>query len=180
MGGLLRFPNINQITISGRITRDVELKYSSNNLPIARICIAVSHYFKDEYGNQKEEASFIDTVAFGRTAQICQECLKKGSPVLIEGALKSRTYTDQNNQNKKITEIIVNRVYPLEREEGYQPNPNYQGQQNTNQNQGNFQRQNNQQQSNNINQSQNAPVDNSFPNYEQPYTELHTQDDVPF
>lgn len=91
MSGLLRFPNINNVTISGRLTRDIELKFSANNVAFARICIAVDHTYRDEYGNIQKQASFVDAVAFGKTAQICQESLKKGSAVLIEGSLKTRT-----------------------------------------------------------------------------------------
>jgi len=170
MAGQLRFPNINNVTISGRLVRDIEMKYSQNNLAIARMCIAVSHYFKDESGNQKEESSFVDTVAFGRTAQICQECLKKGSPVMVEGTLKTKTWTDPNGQNRKFTEVHIGKVYPLERDEGYVPNPAYQAQ-NAGTGYGSQPRQN---------VNMNTPTDDSFPYQDQNYNDVNTQDDVPF
>jgi single-strand DNA-binding protein len=146
-------------------------------LPIARFCIAVSHYIKDESGNYREEASFIDAVAFGKTAQTCQDSLKKGSPVLIEGNLKTRTYTDNNNTNRKVTEIIINRAYPLERDEGYVPNQNYQSQpQPSNQDYG-YQ---NSQPRQNQNQNMNTNQGGDFPYNEASMDGLVTEDDVPF
>lgn len=182
MAGYLRFPNINNVTISGRLVRDVEVRYSQNNLPIVSNCIALSHYFKDEFGNQKEESSFVDIVAFGKTAQIFQDCLKKGSPVLIEGNLKTRTWQDQNGQNRKFTEIAVNRVYPLEREEGYTPNQNqnqnqgYQSQPSSQDNSYNNGYQNTQPRQN---QNQNMNPD-SFPYNDTSVNSFVTEDDVPF
>ena len=177
MGGLLRFPNINKVTISGRITRDVELKHSSNNIPRAAMCIATSRYFRDEHGNSHEQSSFIDVVAYGKTAEICAESLKKGSPVLIEGDLRTRTWTDNNNVNRKFTEIFIEKIYPLERDENYVSN--YQNQ-NQNQGYGGYPAQSNQQQQqqpNNMNPQEQEP----FPPYpEVNYTEGATENDVPF
>ena len=169
MAGMLRFPNINKVTISGRLVRDVEVRHSANNLPRAIICIAVSKYYKDEYGNTQEQASFVDLVAFGRTVQICQDSLKKGSPVLVEGELRTRTYTDQNNANRKVTEIIIERVYPLERDENYVPNQHYQ---NTNTG---FSNQPIQQQQSNV-----TSEPENFPPYDSNYTDVNTENDVPF
>jgi len=175
MAGYLRFPNINNVTLSGRIVKDVELKYSHNNQPRANICIAISHYYKDEHGNTKEEASFVDAIVFGKTAQICQECLKKGSPVLVEGSLKTRSYTDSNNVNRKITEIQVNRVYPLEREDGYTPNQNYNSQ-STNQEQ----TYHNSYQHAQPKPNQSVSNNDNFPYNDPSVTNLGTEDDVPF
>ena len=178
MPGLLRFPNINKVTISGRLVRDVEVRHSSNNIPRAVLCIAVSKYYRDEYGNTQEQASFVDLVAYAKTAQICQESLKKGSPVLIEGEIRTRTYTDQNNANRKVTEIIIDRVYPLERDENYVPN--YQP---------NQAYQNNNQSGQNHPQPQQNPAplvvqqseaQDNFPPYPADYPEMNTENDVPF
>jgi len=127
MSKLLRMPNINNITISGNLTRDIEAKYTANNVAIARIAIAANHYYRDENGEFKEQVSFIDAVAFGDTAQRCIKDLRKGSPVILEGYLKTRQYVDQNNQNRKATEINVTKIYPLEKIENpnaYPQNPN--------------------------------------------------------
>jgi|GEM_PF-2873699 len=183
MAGLLRFPNINKVTISGRMVRDVEVRHSASNVPRAVMCIAVSKYFKDEYGNYQEQASFVDLVAYGKTVQICQESLKKGSPLLVEGELRTRTYTDQNNANRKVTEIIVDRIYPLERDENYVPNHSNQNMNTGYSNQPFPQQQTNQpppiQQQY---QQQNVPhaEPESFPPYPSDYADVGTENDVPF
>ncbi|MCK9328578.1 MAG: single-stranded DNA-binding protein [Candidatus Cloacimonetes bacterium] len=169
MSGLLRFPRINNVVISGRMTRDIDLKYTNNNLPVAKITLAVDHYYKDEFGNQQTQASFIDAVAFGKTAQICQESLKKGSPVIVEGALKTHTYTDQNNQNRKVTEIMIARVYPLERDDNY--NSNYSGTQQQNYQENNYSKQQNYQEDQSIKNNT---------NYEPDLNDSNTEDDLPF
>lgn len=172
MSGLLRFPRLNNVVISGRITRDIELKYTNNKLPVAKMTLAVDHFYKDEYGNQQSQASFIDIVAFGKTAQICSESLKKGSPVIVEGTLKTHTYTDQNNQNRKVTEIMINRVYPLEREENFNSGGNYD----------NYQQQYQQNSNKNYSKQQNYSEETSYevhssePNFEN----TQTEDDLPF
>ena len=172
MSGLLRFPIINNVVISGRLVRDVDIKHSANGVTIARMCIAVSKYFRDEFGNFQEQASFVDIVAFNKQAQVSQESLKKGSPVLVEGELKTRTYTDQNNVNRKITEIIVDKIYPLEKDENYVAN--YQSQ--------NLAQTYPQQHQPNQPQStkQNFEPEGFQHQYDSTYVESNTQDDVPF
>ncbi len=170
MSGLLRFPRINNVVLSGRITRDIELKYTANKLPVAKMTLAVDHLYKDEYGNQQSQASFVDVVAFGKTAQISAESLRKGSPVIVEGSLKTHTYTDQNNQNRKVTEIMINRVYPLEKDDNFNSGANY----------GNYQQQNTQ---NNYSKQQNYQEDQDSKNvnsYEPDLSDTNTEDDLPF
>ena len=171
MGGMLRFPNINKISISGRLVRDVEVRHSANNISRAVMCIAVSKYYRDEYGNTQEQASFVDLVAFGKTVQICQDSLKKGSPVLVEGELRTRTYTDQNNQNRKVTEVIIEKIYPLEKDENYVSNY-----QNQNTNTGYVSQQNTHQPNNRNEEPE------QFASYESNYADVNTEteNDVPF
>jgi len=120
MSRLLRMPYINNITIAGNLTRDVEAKYSASNITIARLSIAVNHYYKDENGEFKEQVSFIDAVAFGDTANKCLKDLRKGSPVILEGYLKTRAFVDNNQQNRKVTEINITKIHPLEKSENAQ------------------------------------------------------------
>jgi len=178
MGGLLRFPNINNVVISGRLVRDVDIKHSSNGVTIARMCIAVSKYFRDEFGNFQEQASFVDIVAFNKQAQTCQESLKKGSPVLVEGELKTRTFTDPNQQNRKFTEIIADKVYPLEKDENFVSNFQQQQLNQNYPNQMNPTNQQNQQFPQNATTKQSEPE--SYQPYNADYVEANTENDVPF
>ncbi|MCD6182440.1 MAG: single-stranded DNA-binding protein [Candidatus Cloacimonetes bacterium] len=110
----LRFPRINVVIISGRLTRDVELRYLPNGTPVAKLPIAFDRSYQKD-GQWMKESSYTDITVWGKRAEQCGEELHKGSPVLIEGYLRTRTYTDSNNQNRKITEIVSNKVSFLER-----------------------------------------------------------------
>ncbi|MCL1827451.1 MAG: single-stranded DNA-binding protein [Candidatus Cloacimonetes bacterium] len=174
MSGYLRFPNINEVTISGRLVRDVEMKYLQNNVGFAKICIAVNYFYKDENGNFVEQPSFVDTIAYGKIAQNCTENLKKGSPVIIQGYLKTRTFTDQNNVTKKMTEVNITRVYPLERDENYVPNSEYRQSSNPNNN-------SNYSASPKPATANNPEEPDSFPTYDpNEFGSVNTDNDVPF
>ena len=123
MSKMLRFPRINNLTISARLTRDPEIRYSNNNMMIARLGIAFDKLKKDEYGNFQSIANFMDAVAFGKNAEICSEQLHKGSPIIIDGEISVNSFTDQNGASRKNVEILINRIYNLERDEN--SNANY-------------------------------------------------------
>ena len=113
----LRLPRVNSVIISGRLTRDVELRYTQSGTPVAKVPIAFDRSYKDASGEWQQEASFMDVVVWSKRGEQCAEYLKKGSPVLIEGYLKTRTYTDKDNQNRKIVEIVAQRINFLEKSE---------------------------------------------------------------
>ena len=112
----LRLPRINSVVLSGRLTRDVELRYIPNGTPVAKLSLAFNRVYQKD-GEWQEETGFIDVVVWSRRAEQCAEYLHKGSPVVVEGYIKTRTYQDKENQNRKITEIVSSRVHFLERTE---------------------------------------------------------------
>jgi single-strand DNA-binding protein len=111
----LRFPNINSIIISGRLTRDVELRYLPNGTPVAKLSIAFNRNYQKN-GEWQQETSYIDVVVWSKRGEQCAEYLHKGSPVLVEGYLRTHSYVDKNEQNRKVTEIIGGKVSFLEKE----------------------------------------------------------------
>ena len=110
----LRLPRVNSIIISGRLTRDIELRYTPNGTPVAKLSLAFDRSYQKD-GEWQQETSYIDIVVWSKRAEQCAEFLHKGSPILVEGYLKTRTYVDKDNQNRKITEIVANKVNFLER-----------------------------------------------------------------
>ena len=125
MAGDLRLPNLNSVIISGRLTRDVELRYTANGSPVAKLSIAFNRYYRDESGEGHEETYFIDATVWMKRAEQCAEYLHKGSPVIVEGNLRTHTYVDRNNQNRKAVEIFADRIHFLEW--GNRSDNNYQG-----------------------------------------------------
>ncbi|WRB07283.1 single-stranded DNA-binding protein [Helicobacter pylori] len=85
----------NKVIMVGRLTRNVELKYLPSGSATATIGLATSRRFKKQDGTPGEEVCFIDARLFGRTAEIANQYLSKGSSVLIEGRLTYESWMDQ-------------------------------------------------------------------------------------
>lgn len=109
----LRFPRVNSIMLSGRLTREVDLRYTPSGTPIAKMSVAFDRRIQKN-GNWETETSYIDVIAWELKATQCSENLTKGSAILVEGRLQTRTYTNNEGRNVKIAEIVSNRIHFLE------------------------------------------------------------------
>lgn len=117
----LKVPRLNKVFISGRITHDLELKYTPKGTPVLRFNLASDRGYKDDSGQWQTQTTFIDVVVWSNHAENLIKQAQKGTAVLVEGRLEARSYVDQNNQNRKIYEVISDFVQTLEwkaREEG--------------------------------------------------------------
>src|ERR1041384_5178778 len=94
-------PNLNKVMLMGNLTRDPEIKYTPKGTAIANFGIAINRNYTTEGGEKREEVTFIDIEAFGRTAEIIGEYFKKGRPIFIEGRLKLDTWDDKQTGQKK-------------------------------------------------------------------------------
>lgn len=97
---------MNVAIILGRLTRDPIIKASQSGMAIARFTLAVNGLNKK---GQKQEADFINCVAFGKTAEAIGNYVYKGQRLLVEGRIQTGHYTDKNGETKYTTEIAVNR-----------------------------------------------------------------------
>jgi len=91
----------NKVILCGNLTRDPELKYTPKGTAIARLGLAVNRKWKTESGEQKEEVTFVDVDAFGKTAETLAQYLKKGRPILVEGRLKLDQWDDKQSGQKR-------------------------------------------------------------------------------
>ena len=91
----------NKTIVIGNLTRDIELKYLSNNTALAKGAIATSHKYKMQNGEQKEEVCFLDFTIFGRVAEVANQYLHKGSKVMLEGRLQFDQWTDNTTGVKR-------------------------------------------------------------------------------
>lgn len=115
----LRLGYLNTVMIIGRMTADPELKYTQKGAPVCTFRIAASRRYKDRETNErKEETTYVNIVAWRRQAELVNEYLKKGSAVLIEGRLNSRSWETEDGQKRSILEIVAYRVQFLDRPEG--------------------------------------------------------------
>lgn len=97
--------NYNKVILMGRLTRDIEFKYTSSSTAMASFGMAINRPYTDpQSGEKKEEVCFVDIIAFGRTAEICNEYLKKGDPVFLEGSLNFYSWeTDTGEKRSKLS-----------------------------------------------------------------------------
>jgi len=93
--------NFNKVILAGNLTRDPELRYTPKGLAIAKIGIAINRTWKNETGETKEEVTFVDVDAFGKTAETIGQYLKKGRPILMEGRLRYETWDDKQTNAKR-------------------------------------------------------------------------------
>ena len=84
----------------GHLTRDIELRYLPSGDAIGKSAIATSYKYKTQSGEQKEEVCFLDFDVFGRSAEILNQYVKKGSKVMVEGRLIINRWTAQDGTNR--------------------------------------------------------------------------------
>ncbi len=114
----------NKIIQVGNLTRDIELRYSQSGVGIAKTAIATTRKFTSN-GEKKEEVCFIDITFFGRSAEVANQYLRKGSKVLVEGRLQFDQWVDQNGGKRSKHSIAVESMQMLDSKsdnDGAQPN----------------------------------------------------------
>ncbi|MCC6908192.1 MAG: single-stranded DNA-binding protein [Phycisphaerales bacterium] len=97
----------NKVLLMGNLTRDPELRYTASNQPVAQIGLAVNRYYTSGSGEKKEETTFVDCEAWGRTAELINQYFTKGRPIFIEGRLKLDQWEDQQGQKRSRHKVVV-------------------------------------------------------------------------
>ena len=101
--------SLNRTILVGRLAQDPEVRYTTNEIPVARFALAVGRPSK----NGENNVDFINIVAWRGLAKICGEYLKKGKPVAIEGKLQIRKY-EKNGEKRSIAEVIASNMQMLD------------------------------------------------------------------
>jgi single-strand DNA-binding protein len=98
--------SVNKVILIGNVGKDPEVKFLPDGTAVANISVATTEKFKDREGNTKESVEWHKISFFGRIAEVCQQYLKKGSSVYIEGSIKTRKYQDkETGADRYVTEI---------------------------------------------------------------------------
>ena len=97
--------NLNKAILVGRLTKDPELRALPSGQNVASFGMATNRYFSDKSGQKQEATEFHNIVLFGRLADVASQYLKKGSMVLIEGRIQTRSWQDNEGNKKYKTEI---------------------------------------------------------------------------
>jgi len=100
---------MNNITISGNLTKDCELNFYNNDKPIIKFSFAWNQFKKDEFGNNNPIGHFFNVTWFPYKADIAED-LRKGAKVVINGELRQNKYTDKDGNQKSTIEILAKEV----------------------------------------------------------------------
>jgi single-strand DNA-binding protein len=107
----IRLPEMNLVQLVGRLTRDPELRFTQKGSAMCRFDLAVNRRYKDAVsGEWKDDTTFVPVVVWREVAERCKEKLAKGSPVQVEGRLKTREYEDKTGQKRKVMEVEARRI----------------------------------------------------------------------
>ena len=98
---------LNEVRLCGRLTADVELKQTASGTPVCSFSIAINRKVAKD---KPQKADFIDCVAWRGTAEFITTYFKKGSSIYISGSLEKRYWTDNNDQKRYVTEVIVEKA----------------------------------------------------------------------
>jgi len=99
---------MNKTILMGRLTRDIELKYTQNNTAVAKFTLAVNRKYKQE---GQPDADFINIVAWGKTAEFCSKYFAKGRQIALTGRIQTRTWDDNDGKKQYATEVVAEEVF---------------------------------------------------------------------
>ena len=124
----------NKVILMGNLTRDPEIRYTGSGTAVCSLGLAVNRTYKTQSGELREDPCFIDVTAWGKQAESCNNYLKKGAPVFVEGTLRFETWTDKTSgQNRSKHTISADTVRflgsPQQGGGGFQDSPEQYSQQ---------------------------------------------------
>jgi single-strand DNA-binding protein len=106
----LKMPEINYVIVAGNLTKDPIFRETTNKTPVVNFSLASNRRFKDSSNQWQEDVCYVGIVAWNKLAESCKERLKKGSAVLVDGELQSRTWKTDDGHNRSIVEIKARRI----------------------------------------------------------------------
>jgi single-strand DNA-binding protein len=107
--------SVNRVTLLGNLGHDPEMRKTTTGMPVVNVNLATSRRWKDGKGATQERTDWHRVVAFGRTAEVIGEYVKKGGQLYVEGHLQTRAYLDKDKNKRHVTEVIAERVQLLGR-----------------------------------------------------------------
>lgn len=109
--------NYNRVILMGNLTRDPELRYLPTGQAVTTFTVAINRRYTLQSGEKREETTFVRCVAWARIAEVCAEFLTKGSPVLVEGRLQSRSWESPQGEKRSTIEVVAQTVKFIGRRE---------------------------------------------------------------
>lgn len=115
-GANIRMPSLNRVMISGNLVEDPRTNILENGIHVSNFRIGSNQSYRGKDGEWHEKTCFVDVVTWRRTAELVSQFLKKGSPVLVEGELQSRSWQAPDGSTRTALEILARRVQFLEKQ----------------------------------------------------------------
>jgi single-strand DNA-binding protein len=113
--------SINVVIITGNLTRDPELRYTSDNSAVCDMRVAVNGRRKTEYGEWVDKPNYFDVTVWGKRGESCNEHLMKGRPVAIEGRLDWHEWETEGGDKRQSVRIIASQVQFLGKRDSEEP-----------------------------------------------------------
>ncbi len=99
--------NVNKVLLVGNLTRDPEMRSLPSGQSVINFGLATNRTWKDKEGQKQQQTEFHNVVAFGKTAELIHQYMKKGNSMFVEGRLQTRTWDAQDGSKKSRTEVVV-------------------------------------------------------------------------
>jgi single-strand DNA-binding protein len=106
--------SVNKVILIGNLTRDPELKHTEGKKPVCTFGLATNRSWTTKVGNVQEEPEFHRIVAWDKLAETCNQYLRKGRKVYVEGRIQSHTYTSQDGIEKTSVEVVLEKLAILD------------------------------------------------------------------
>lgn len=105
---------LNKVLIIGSLGADPEMRYTPGGKPVTSYSVAVNRGWRTSEGERKEATEWFNVVAWGNLAEICNQYLRKGSQVYVEGRLQTRSWEDSSGTRHYRTELVANEMIILD------------------------------------------------------------------
>jgi len=105
---------LNRVSLIGNLTRDPELRYTPSGEAVCSLGLATNRSWTTQQGEKKESAEFHRLVAWNKLAELCSQLLTKGRKIFVEGRIQYREWTDQEDNKKQTTEIVIDDMIILD------------------------------------------------------------------
>ena len=106
---------MNRVVLIGRLTKDIDVRYTTTQKVVATFSLAVNREFKNPQGEY--ETDFFNVVMWGKSAELAGNTLKKGNKIAIDGRIQNRSYDAKDGTKRYVTEIVANGFEYLEKRE---------------------------------------------------------------
>lgn len=106
----LKMPEINYVMIAGNLVKDPVFRQTNSGTPVVNFTIASNRKFRDSSNLWQEDVCFVGVVAWNKLAESCKDRVRKGTAVLVDGELQSRTWKGEDGATRSIVEIKARRI----------------------------------------------------------------------